>query len=877
VLYPQQLQQIPNVSTQQNTPLLQAPMQTQGQPTYVSSPDTQTIRPMVGGRMPQYGTYPTGTYSQQGQPTEVVTPGYPSHAYHVSAQTQFMQNGMQQFTPNYGNMNYPPRNSQYPPVYVVQQGVVPPGNFGNNVVIAPQMNSSTSQSHQIQTPPRQQQQHMFPPMPANVHTPQPPIIQQQQAQPEAPSPKKRTAIKLTDPNTGKDLMSEIISKKKAASTAKPVENPDESIKAKTAALFAAQVAEKIAGSTQPHSEAAMEAVVVKPAPEVPVENDDKVDGVPDILKGAAPKIGDEDVTVKTNEEAVNKENESSAPAGDNSDTLVDVMAATVLEEEERPVDVKPVVDVDIVDAGDQGKENVLTQVSAPDKKDDVMVSKSDVVVVKDDAIAVKDDVIIVEDDIILVKEVRVVKDEPIAVKDEPIVVEDEPIIVKDEPIVVKDDPIVVKDEPIVVKDDVISTKDEPLVVKDESVIVEDFTIVEKSDAQLPKDDVSIVAKVIDKEIDFKVENIESSSVEDKVKGEPEELINAMKDVNINCEEKLSETKKVEAKPVEVVSEPSEPLGVKKGEAVVEVETVDKVDQAQDVSEPRQVNAPTVAIPAETPEVVKEKVKDEPFEIVPVETTEAQPSQEVTAPVDKEAKETPTEKEEVKNPIVKEEPLKKEKNGKNEKNKHDKSSRKEESAVPSKKDKEVPKKEAPVKEGTKKDGVKKDSESIEKESKKKTEKKEPIKPMKDKKESSKEDAIRRFEPPFSTKAKEQQRINKESRPELLRSSSEPNKNMDQMKRSEPQRKDSTEPVINGHDESLKQSTVNPVAKKKKGKSRFKDFDAKESDMLSAFVDAPKESEKPPAPVEVTEKPPEETTWEGKESHCKGRTSEERKKW
>merc|ERR1712141_365486 len=46
--------------------------------------------------------------------------------------------------------------------------------------------------------------------------------------------------------------SEILTKKNSKTTpAKQTANPDESIKAKTAALFAAQVAKKIAGSTPP--------------------------------------------------------------------------------------------------------------------------------------------------------------------------------------------------------------------------------------------------------------------------------------------------------------------------------------------------------------------------------------------------------------------------------------------------------------------------------------------------------------------------------------------------------------------------------------------------------------------------------------------------
>merc|ERR1712142_640398 len=244
VYSPQQLNQLPNLSSQHNNTLMQAPMQTGPRPSFgAGGPnDTHGIRPMVGTRMPmnhQYGQQSAG-------PTDVGG-GYGSpqfHAYHVQT-----QNNMSQFTSSYGNhANYLPRGgSGYSPVYVVPQS----SGYGSNVVIAP----SPSQGHQAQTQqPQQQQQHVYS-QHGNVHASQQPHLQQQQQQQQQQAdhqPKKRTTIKLTDPNTGKDLTSEILTKKNSKTTpAKPTANPDESIKAKTAALFAAQVAKKIAGSTPP--------------------------------------------------------------------------------------------------------------------------------------------------------------------------------------------------------------------------------------------------------------------------------------------------------------------------------------------------------------------------------------------------------------------------------------------------------------------------------------------------------------------------------------------------------------------------------------------------------------------------------------------------
>merc|ERR1719427_556430 len=225
-------------------------------PTFQSAgpTDTSHIRPIVGPRMPM------NAYAHQGAPQEGGYGGHTPpqyHTYHVQT-----QNNMP-FTSSYGNPNYLPRGggSGYSPVYVVPQSVVPQsGGYGNNVVIAPQ----PSQGHQPQAAQQQQQQqqHIYA-QHGNVHTSQASHMQQQQSQQQAQQQqqqpqqqsdqftKKRPTIKLTDPNTGKDLTSEILTKKNAKTNAKPAVNPDESIKAKTAALFAAQVAKKIAGSTPP--------------------------------------------------------------------------------------------------------------------------------------------------------------------------------------------------------------------------------------------------------------------------------------------------------------------------------------------------------------------------------------------------------------------------------------------------------------------------------------------------------------------------------------------------------------------------------------------------------------------------------------------------
>merc|ERR1712072_685844 len=162
ISFPAQIrQQIPqNLTSQQNT-LLQGPIQAQDQPSYVNTVDaTHAIRPMVG-RVQQYAYQ--SPYAQHGHRNDVVSgPRYQAHPYQVSPQHQYVQNSMP-YAQGYSNINYAARNPQYAPVYVV--GPQMQGNFTSsvgNVVIAPQMNTVTRQSHPLQgQPPRQQQQHMF--------------------------------------------------------------------------------------------------------------------------------------------------------------------------------------------------------------------------------------------------------------------------------------------------------------------------------------------------------------------------------------------------------------------------------------------------------------------------------------------------------------------------------------------------------------------------------------------------------------------------------------------------------------------------------------------------------------------------------------------
>lgn len=150
------------------------------------------------------------------------------------------------------------------------------------------------------------------------------------------------------------------------------------------------------------------------------------------------------------------------------------------------------------------------------------------------------------------------------------------------------------------------------------------------------------------------------------------------------------------------------------------------------------------------------------------------------------------------------------------------------------------------------GTKDSEESSNKPSQKPMEKEDSGKPTSETKAKTKEDAIRRFEPSFSFKPKEP------VKPER--------KIIDPIKKDVSTEKESSNlGVVNGHDEVVKSATIiNPV-KKKKNKNRFKDIELKESnDLLSAFVDAPKEvKEEPKEPVLVAEKPPEEATWEDKE--------------
>ena len=106
-----------------------------------------------------------------------------------------------------------------------------------NMVLTPQI--QTNQTHQMQNPPRQQQQQqqqqpMYPQM-ANVHNPVTSsmnLIQQQQQPPPEQASKKRTAVKITDPSTGKDV---VLTKTPPVAT-QPPPPQDENINAKFAAL-----------------------------------------------------------------------------------------------------------------------------------------------------------------------------------------------------------------------------------------------------------------------------------------------------------------------------------------------------------------------------------------------------------------------------------------------------------------------------------------------------------------------------------------------------------------------------------------------------------------------------------------------------------------
>merc|ERR1711936_649152 len=128
------------------------------------------------------------------------------------------------------------------------------GSYGGNVVIAPQQNH-----HQQQPQPTQAHMYQHGGIHGSQAPSQPQAAQQQQQQQQQQAPqeqyqKKRTAIKLVDPNTGKDMTSEVFTKKRPEVKKAPPVNSEESIKQKTAALFAAQVAKKIAGSTPPPAE-----------------------------------------------------------------------------------------------------------------------------------------------------------------------------------------------------------------------------------------------------------------------------------------------------------------------------------------------------------------------------------------------------------------------------------------------------------------------------------------------------------------------------------------------------------------------------------------------------------------------------------------------
>jgi hypothetical protein len=77
----------------------------------------------------------------------------------------------------------------------------------------------------------------------------------------------------------------------------------------------------------------------------------------------------------------------------------------------------------------------------------------------------------------------------------------------------------------------------------------------------------------------------------------------------------------------------------------------------------------------------------------------------------------------------------------------------------------------------------------------------------------------------------------------------------------------ETIPNGNSEGENIGAAFAVAKKKKGKNRFKDKDVNNDDMLSAFTDEPLEAEPvviaDPEPAKVSEKLPEDATWEDKE--------------
>ena len=223
----QQINQLPNLSNSH----MQAPMQTGPRPTFGAAgpTDSHTIRPIAGPRMPMNAHY-VGS-PQEGGFGGHTPPQY--HAYHVQT-----QNNMP-FTSSYNPGGYmQPRAGAPGGYYVVPQNVVPHSTaYGNNVVIAPQAGGGGA-AHQQQASQHHMQQ-----------------SQQPQQQQQAPKPeqqqKKRPTIKLTDPNTGKDLTGELLAIKDAKTNAKPVVNPEENIKQKTAALFAAQVAKVVAGSAPP--------------------------------------------------------------------------------------------------------------------------------------------------------------------------------------------------------------------------------------------------------------------------------------------------------------------------------------------------------------------------------------------------------------------------------------------------------------------------------------------------------------------------------------------------------------------------------------------------------------------------------------------------
>merc|ERR1712048_663043 len=174
---------------------------------------------------------------------------YPTNQYVQMQQSPDVHQGG--YIPSYQVINTP--QYQYQPVYTQQTGynpqmyVVRQSNPGNYVV---------HQQPMPQNPPQTMQQ------PRPVFIQQPQQIQHHSATTAAHPPpethsqpqKKRTAIKLTDPNTGKDLTNEVFKKKEKTPPAprqsapikitapQPSSSSSSNEKLKANAAFAAQVA-----------------------------------------------------------------------------------------------------------------------------------------------------------------------------------------------------------------------------------------------------------------------------------------------------------------------------------------------------------------------------------------------------------------------------------------------------------------------------------------------------------------------------------------------------------------------------------------------------------------------------------------------------------